>query len=407
MVFGYGLSMAADPMAGVPIIDRNFKKLEPKGVHVGKFLLYPSLQSDVQYTNNVLQTNAQKESDKIFVLTPEVTGSADFGAHTISIDARGEQYLYEQYDSQNRLNYNAELGANMAISTAARLDVKLIAAQDHNRRLEESNAVIEPADPVQYNRTGFLTELILKPSNMEWRLGAAVNQLQYKNTRRLSDNALLVQNDRDRLSYGATVDVTFDAGLRFKPALGISYTQFDFDRRNFVNGAGYSGVNQNRQRYAALAGIEMVPVGKWRGQAKIGVGYEVAKDKALDNQATNLVDIDLTYLYTPLTNFNFEFERFFEDDTNATQGVIQTRLAASVLHELTRQWLLSAGISQEWRDFQNGNNDKTLGGFVGAEYKINRKFSLGGAIEYTDRESNRDNGDFDETKAMIRLKTHF
>ena len=407
LVCGYGVSKAADPMAGVPIIDRSFKKLEPKGVRVGKFLLLPSVQSDVEYTNNVFQTNAKKESDKVFVLSPQITGEANFSGNKVSLNVEAEQYLYEKYDSQDRLNYNAEIGINVPLSTTARFDAKIITGQDHNRRLEESGSVIESAEPVQYNRTGFLSELILKPSNIEWRIGAAANQLKYKNTRRLSDNALFVQNDRDRVSYGATVKATYDAGLRFKPAFGISYTQFDFDRRNFVSGAGYGGVNQDRQRFAALAGIEMLPVGKWRGEAKVGVGYEVADDSVLDNQATNLIDIDLTYLYTPLTNFNFEFERFFEDDTNATQGVIQTRLAASVVHELTRQWLLSAGISKEWRDFQNGNDDGTLGGFIGANYKINRQFTLGGVIEYLDRESNRNNGDFDETKAMIRLKTAF
>jgi hypothetical protein len=407
LVFGYGLSMAADPMAGVPVIDRNFKKFEPKGVRVGKFMVLPNLTTAVEYTDNVLQTNAQKDSDRVAIISPEFKAEGDFGPHVVSFEGRADQFLYDEYDSQDRLNYDVQGAINLSLSSVARFDAKIVAQQNHNRRLEEAGSIIDASEPVQYNRIGFLTDLILKPSKYEWRIGTAISQLTYQNTRRISDNSLIVQNDRDRMSYGGSVNVTYDAGLRFKPAFGVSYTWFDFDRRDFIDGSGFTGVVQDRQRFAMLGGIELVPTGKWRGQAKVGLGYEVAKDDVLDNQITNLVEIDLTYLYTPLTNFNFEFERFFDDDTNATRGSIQTRLAASVVHELTRQWMLSAGLSYEWRDFQNDSNDTTLSGFVGADYKINRKFTLGGAIEYIDRESNRRNGDFDETKAMIRLKSAF
>jgi hypothetical protein len=407
LFLGCGVSAASDPLAGVPVAARSFPKLEPIGLRVGQFMIYPSLEKEVGYTSNVFQTTDNEKSDRILTLTPSIEATASFGKHNLSASVKADRVMYAQEDDQDYTDYSAVIQNSYNFSNATQLDVGGLIQRNNARRLDSIGGDVVGAEPIRSDTKGVFAKMIMKPARFQWELGLNYADTSYKDVRALSNDQLLVQRDRDRSTISANVNVTYDSQRRFKPYFGLTYSKIDYDRRNFVDGIGFAGVNQDRDRIDILAGVNFEPTGKWRGSAKLGYGYERTDDNGLDNQGDTLVDIDLTYLYTPLTNFNFGFERFFSDDTSAVQGSIETRLSASVIHELTRQWILTAGVQYTRRDFQDGNEDDTLSTVVGAEYKLNRHFRLGGEIQHIDRESNRVNGDFEETKALIRLKSAF
>jgi uncharacterized protein (PEP-CTERM system associated) len=144
-----------------------------------------------------------------------------------------------------------------------------------------------------------------------------------------------------------------------------------------------------------------------RGNARVGYGIYNPDDNALDRQNSTVVDIDLAYLYSPLTNFYFSAERFFTTNTDDIGGTLETRLSAKVIHELTRRWILNASVGFTNRSFSDDGSDQTWLSGAGFTHRINERFSVGGDVKYISRESNQDNGDFDETRAMIRVNTKF
>ena len=348
---GYGLSMAADPMAGIAVIDRSFPKLQPIGFRLGAFTLYPSLEKEVNYTSNVFQTTEDEKADRIYVLRPSVTGVGRFGKHELSFDVKATHMAYANEDEQNYTNYNAAIQNSFHFSKALRIDVGGILSRNHARRLESIGAEVVGAEAIESDVRGLFAKLILEPAQFRWELGVNYAQTSFQDVNERSTNNLVVQRDRDHSSISLDANVIYNAGTRIKPFLGFSYSRTTYDHLNHIDGSGFTGNNQDRDRADILVGVHFAPTGKLRGSAKIGYGYEMAKDDTLDNQGDSLVNIDLTYLYTPLTNFNLGFERFFTDDTSAVQGVVETRLSASVIHELTRQWILSAGTQITRRDF--------------------------------------------------------
>lgn len=404
---GYGLSMAADPMASVPVAGRSFPELQPIGLRVGSFMLYPSLEKEISYTSNVFQSSDNEESDRIYKFNPSLTLDGSVGKHDVNASFKAERIMYEDFDAQNYTDYQAGIQTRLHFSEAAQLELGGTISQQNARRLDSIGDTIVAAEPIQSDSKGVFAKMILKPARFRWELGLDYSDTSYDDVRSLANNQLLVQRDRDRSALSASVNVTYDSETRYQPYFGLTYTKTDFKRLDFVDGSGFAGVNQDRDRIDALVGVNFAPTGKLRGSVKVGYGYERTDDNTLDNEGDGLIDIDLTYLYTPLTNFNFGFERFFTDDTSAIQGVIETRLSASVIHELTRQWILMAGTQFTRRDFQNGDEDETLTTTVSADYKLNRHFTLGGEIQHIDRESNRVNGDFEETRGFIRLKSSF
>lgn len=398
---------ADDPMGAIPVSERSVAGFEPMGLKLGKFMVYPSLDVETVTTSNVFQTSVDEKSDFITIFKPSLLMTGSMGAHDVSVSATGNAARYKTYDRQNYTDYDVVIKDRVALTRAVGVESGVFAKQSSVRRLDSLVGEIVGGDPITSEIKGVFAKMIFKPARFQWDIGVNYADIGYQNVRAIDTNNVLVQDDRDHTSLSMHAEVTYETQARLKPFFGVVYTRNDYDRRDYIAGAGYVGANQNRDRIDVLAGVKLAPLGKWRGAAKIGYGVEKSDDSALDNQGTGLVHIDLTYLYTPLTNFNIGFDRFFSDDTAAAQGVVETRLSASVIHELTRQWVLTAGTQWAKRDFQNGDEDKTLTSTISAEYALSRHFKLGGDIVHIDRESNRDRGDFTETKAMLHLKSSF
>ena len=85
-VFGYGLSMASDPMADIPVTAREFDGFKPMGLRVGKFMVFPSVETGIEYTDNVFQTELNKQSDRLYTIKPSLRAQGVFGDHVLDIN---------------------------------------------------------------------------------------------------------------------------------------------------------------------------------------------------------------------------------------------------------------------------------------------------------------------------------
>lgn len=401
------VAMASDPMGDLPIQARLPNSLKPLGLKVGVFTLYPSLRQDVGYTDNVYQVKSGRKSDKFYSVRPSLMMKGAMHGHDLALSAHAERIMYQEYDAQGYTNFKLGLSDEVTLDSTTSLNVGAQFDRHHETRIDLDGTEPAFSEPVRSDTRHIFAKMKFKPARLGWTIGADYKAIGYSNTKSLSGDQTIIQDDRNRIEARLSADVVYDSQRRIQPFFGLSYEHVDYAKRDYVDGAGYIGVDQDRNRVEGLAGFILKPIGKWSSSAKVGYGYEMTKDDALDNQGSGLVDIDLTYLYTPLTNFMFGFERFFSDDTPSTRGIVETRLSTSVIHELTRQWILTAGVRWAHRDFDQGSQDNTITGILSAGYKMNRHFRLTGDIEHIDRESNRANGDFSETKAVISLKSSF
>lgn len=404
--------MADDPMANVPVLDRRFSDFTPAGLRLGLFHVQPSLDTSVSYTSNALQASRNEQSDRIFIATAGAKGIADMGRTNIVVDGQLEQVKYQKISGLNRTNFHGEINIDYDLSSTSALQFQLMKDRMHETRLE--NPVTQSLfEPIQVDEHGFLTTLILRPAHTQWAFSAGYNDLSYRNTKLISTNTTSVQNDRDHSVYSGGVKVSYERfGDKYKqrlvPFLGVNVAKSSYDRNGFQAGTGdYTGTKKDSTNYNIIAGVDIKPTGKLRGVASIGYGSDRPDDSTLETQDDVVVDIDLSYLYSPLTNFAFNINRFFSGNNGASAMALETQLSGKIVHELTRQWLLNAGLNYTTTEFSNDITDTTWSGNVGFDYRMNKTFTIGGDIRYIDRESNRVNGDYDETRAMIRLKTNF
>ena len=393
------------------VVDRVFKDLEPIGIRAGKFLLFPSLQTSATYTTNVLKTDGNEESDKLYTVSPELKGEYTYRDHFLGFKFYADRMEYQDTRVLNRTNYDVDIANVLQISNTAALHSNVNVSRHHQTRLDNS-AETSVFEPIAVDQKGVQSRFVIKPGVTEYEVGLDYQDYSYEDTTNIQTGNRLVQSDRDRQSYSLGLRATYKKDTlrddrRFIPYLGLQITKIDYEKNDYIAGAGFTGVNQDKTRYMATGGFEIKPDGKWLGNVQLGYGMEAPDDNSLDNQTLGLVDIDLTYLYTPTTNFMFNIRRTFSDDTSSTQGTIDTRLSAALIQELSRQWVVSAGVRYDTHEFANDLMDSTWSGTIGVNYKMNRNFTLGGDIEFLDRESDRNGGDFTDTRAMIRLKSQF
>lgn len=404
--------MASDPLGNIPVLDRRFSDFSPAGFRLGLFHVQPSLDTSISYTSNALQASSNEQSDRILTAIAGAKGTANIGRADIDINGEIEQIKYQEISDLNRTNFHGEINIDYDLSSTSSLQLRLMKDRMHETRLE--NPITQSLfEPIQVDEHGFLTTLILRPAHTQWAFSAGYNDINYRNTKLISTNAISVQNDRDHSVYSGGVKVSYERfGDKYKqrlvPFVGLNVSKSLYDRNGFQAGTGdYTGTKKDSTNYNIIAGLDIKPTGKLRGVASIGYGSDRPDDSTLETQDDIVVDIDLSYLYSPLTNFTFNINRFFSGNNGASAMALETQLSGTVVHELTRQWLLNAGIDYTTTQFSNNITDTTWSGSAGFDYRMNKTFTIGGDIRYIDRESNRANGDYDETRAMIRLKTNF
>jgi len=415
-IMGMGLgayqSYAYDPIGHEPVLERVFKEFSPAGLKLGTFNVFPSLSTGIDYTTNTTKSSSDEESESIWRTRANLTANSSNERFETTFSGRLDNLDYRKTDSFDHTNFSGFAGFKYRFSPTfeGRID------GDYQRVFQTryDNGTINAAyDPIQVDEYGIEAGLKFQPGSIRWDVFGGYRDVDYRNTTITDTGAELVQDDRDQKIYNAGVKLSLqkfsrDGESGYTPFMGLNYSRTEFRRRNFVDATQtFTGADQSNSKYDAHVGIDLKSGGKLRGTARVGYGAFSPDDNTLNEQTNAVMSIDLTYLYTPLTNFIFGADRFFTNSTDSLGGTLQTRLNASVVHELTRQWILRGDLVYIDRSFNENSEDQTWRGGLGFNYRMNRNLSFNGDLEYISRESNVPNGDYDEARAMLRINTKF
>jgi len=101
-----GGAVAQDPGRGEFVRDRARPEIDPLGVRLGSFLLYPALSTGLVYNDNVFATQNNTKSDFIATVVPRFDLRSNFGRHELRLTAEAEAGRYFDNASENYVDYN-------------------------------------------------------------------------------------------------------------------------------------------------------------------------------------------------------------------------------------------------------------------------------------------------------------
>jgi hypothetical protein len=412
LICGFSLAQANDPLASVPVLQRQFKDFTPKGFKLGLYDVKPRFSTAIDYTSNVLKSSSNVQSERLLRNKGDLTISRNFNGATVTLHGGAEYIKYQKTDDFDQINFSGFAGLSYIFSPVLTGDFQGYTSRTHQTRYE-NGTLISAFDPIKVDEYGFISQFAYRPGRIGWDFNLGLRDISYQDTELVETGAPVIQSDRDRTDYSAGFDIRYEGLSRgndsgFTPFMGFNVTRSDYDNRQYDTAAmTFTGTEQSNTTYDATIGSDIKTGSKLRGVARIGYGLYDPDSNNLDAQTTGIANIDLTYLYTPLTNLMFNVGRFFTNDSNAGSGIIQTQLDAQIVHELTRRWIINTGVGYMERSFSSDIEEQTWSGTVGFTHRIDENLSLDGDIKYISRESNQQNGDYDETRAMIRLNTKF
>ena len=337
----------------------------PVGYKIGSFTLMPSITAETVYSDNVRQSQSNRQSDVALVLRPAFTLESDWSRHFVSVDLRGMTAREMHLGDENNRELNVDINGRYDIREGTSLDGE--AAYELGK--------IPHSDP---NLPAGAT---MRPSATTATLGAAINHKINRLALRLHGS--VADNDQGDSGGGpirfrdGTVDTR--AAYEVSPSLTLVGTGKRVGR-DFNDASGTDAVANE-----ARIGLESDPSAKLSGVFSLGLARVATAHSAADTAGGLVGGANVIWLPSALTTLTFAAasDLGVTDAVGAT-AIRTTKIGLDVKHEFRRWLSMTSGISETRRTYPGLALAETeRSGHFGIEYDLNRTVALTGDIKRT------------------------
>lgn len=364
-------------------------------------LLKPSLEIEENFTSNLYLEDGNGKSDFSTTVRPGVQASIDLAPHRLNLDAGGE-IIRHQYSSENIENAHVNADLDFEVKRGLHWKTEIGAARDHESR--DDLTLTSPETPIAFSTRKVMTRMIYAPARLQLGVYGGYSDKRFEDNRVRGSGADDIERDRDYDKMTAGARVGYEISPSLKPYADVSRSYVDYKRRDYVGGGAFTGISRDRYEDRFKIGADFELARNFFGHVDFGFGRNTPDDSSLGVQNNWIADAALTWKPNVLTSVTFTLNRYLDDDNQIASGLVSTRTSLNVRHALSDEWGLSAGVSQQWRDYQNSARaDQTTAGHVALDYALNRYLALVADIGHALR--NADGGtDYAETTATIRVR---
>jgi hypothetical protein len=348
--------------------ERQRSDYDPLGMRLGGFMLHATLDLAVATTDNVFAEEVTPESDTFFIIAPSATLTSTWSRHALAFAAGLQNASYQEFSNEDAntgyasVSGRLDIGSRSSVRGSAGIVNAVASRNDPDAQTF--------GDPVDVDSV--LLSLGAEHRFTRFRVSGDVTHSETDYS-----GGLVSQDFRDNEEIAFTGRVRFD----FTPRLGGIF-EVRADERDYTD-----PTTNDSDGVAYLAGIGINFTDVLQGEVLAGV-FE--RDYANgDSNSGTAWSTNLTWYVTRLTNVDFSANRRGEDVSgNVSTPFTTERYAVRVDHELRRNIILGAGVNGGTLDYEViDRNDTFFGGFVGADYLVNRRVVLYGTYDYAQVES--------------------
>lgn len=397
---GVARAQSAAPAQGETVLSQPRGEFEPLGVRAGSFLIFPTMQFSEEYNSNVYATESNKNDDFIHHLEPSVAVRSNWQNHAVNFTAGSHVAFYTDESDLDYKDYNVGLDGRLDI----RRDTNVYAGGGYQHQHEATSSPdaasgVFPGEFDEYNANIGGTHSF---NRISVRFDGVLNRFDYHdvNTSRGGNAGQVNNDDRDRNEWIGTLRLGYEIQPRYEAFVAGSYNDVAYH-----SGQDDLGYNRDSNGWSMNAGVRMDLTGLLVGDVFGGYIQQNPDDKLLSTVEGPQYGFALTWTPTGLTTVSGNFGQTINQTTISNSGgVFQTAGLVRVDHELRRNILLNAegGITQS--DFSGASReDTTWNGGTGVRYLLNRNFYTSVDYDYTYRNSNAINADYNRHQVFLRL----
>ena len=380
------------------------------GYKVGAFRLYPSIESELQYTDNIFKSQALRRSDTAAAFRSSLSLESQWERHELDVSLDAERSFHRTYSSEDDNTVNAELSGRLDITSITNIEGDLGYSYDQLERgtLDGSQGIGERQNQRQLRYGGAFNQRL---NHFTVRLRGVATYADEQTPELTVDPALCAPSNPDPQAECGIVGqdyqdrlVALRLGYEFYEGLEI-FADGDRHWRKFASLDG-EPLGTDSHGFTLRGGIsaELGPV--WRGFLAVGVGEETPEDRRIGSLRSTLAEAQLVWTPSVLTTVTFAASRGVTTTTlRDSAGSIDSDASVEVRHELRRYLALLAGYAYSNRDFGGTGETETERIFrLGTEFDIDRTWMLFADYRYIDLDADTAGASYNENQFRIGLR---
>lgn len=369
---------------------------EALGLPAGAFTLYPKVQIDTEFNDNVLAADGFKQDDVLVRVSPEVNLRSNWSRAALDMFARAAVVRYNEVSSEDATDWRAGAVGRVDVSSRATVN----GGADYGRATEprtSSNTAVLAAEPIRYDLGQAYVGGAFTANRLKLSGRGDFRTYDYEDG--FTDAGVVIdQDNRDRDFYA----VTGRADYAISPATAI-FAQLSGNERDYTADGPSPVPARDSSGYQALAGANFELGALVRGE--IAGGYI---SQEFDDPAYQAIDgfggrAEIVWLPTQLTTVMATGSRTIEDaGVIGAGGYVSSAAGLQIDHELLRNVILTGTLNFSRDAFEGiDRDDDRLSVGLSGTYLINRR--LGVTVGYSRLDLSSDGADAGVEYAVNRL----
>ena len=353
------------------------------GIGVGAFTLYPALELDLGYDDNVFATPAPTTPSAIAVIRPSLDLRSDWVRHQLRLLANGGFGFYASAPTQNFQNY--------MIQADGRLDIRndlwltgLIAFRRSTEALGTPNVSFAQA-PTVVDTLPIQLSLYHRFNRLFYQLTASATRYWYYDYSTITALGL-PSASRDRTEYEEGIRIGYEL-VDERLSIFISPS---INQRLYVDTVNVAGQQRDSTGFnmAVGASLTLSPKSSLEGS----VGW-TSQTYTASGTSTSAIAFSLSGAwngYEPLTVRPVLARSINESALSNYQNYVSTVAGVDFTYDIHYPWKVIGGLSYNIADYTpvpglgvNPRTDSFVKASIGFLYEVRPQYSIGPVYEYS------------------------
>ena len=385
-------------------MDRARPDYDAKGIPLGGFRLFPTLNLNASYDDNVFRVPVA-QSDYFFTISPALRLQSQWGRNFLEVYTGLNNYDYTTFSEQNLTDWRFGADGRLDISRAAMLSANVFYGELHELWSAPNNIAGFQAAPNRYYQTHADIVTAYQPNRLGVGFGVSVDRFDWTDTPKIG-GGLLYNSDRNQDDYQGYAKIFYD----FSPGYS-GFVKASYDERDFDLFADRSGLHRSSHGFRVDGGVDMQITHLLAGELFLGyLNQSFAQNvpTPLPNVSGFDYGAELDWYASPLLTVHLSGSRQLADVIITGASVADNKnVAVSADYEFRPNIILQGRVSYTDSRFVGTIREDTYPGIgIGVKYLVNRTVSANLYYNYSERSTNISGVQYNDNTISIGLSLH-
>jgi hypothetical protein len=366
--------------SGSTVIDKG----NELGISVGAFTLFPSLDLNLGYDDNVFATSAPTTGSAVAVIRPTLELRSEWLNHSLRLLASGGFGYYASAPTQNFQNYLVQADGRLDIRTDFWL-TGLIAFRRSTEALGTPNVSFAQA-PTVVDSVPVELSLYQKFNRLFYTVSASATKYWYYDYSTITSLGLPAAS-RDRTEFEERLKIGYEVVAdRFSVFLAPGVNQ-----RVYVDTINAAGQQRDSTGWNVGVGASLTLGPKSSLEGSVGMSSQTYTATGSSTSAMTFALSGTWNGYEPLVLRPVLMRSINESALSNYQNYVSTVAGIDFTYDIHYPWKAVGGISYNTADYTpapgvagvNPRTDSFIKGSIGLLYEVRPQYSIGPLYEYS------------------------